>query len=207
MDDVVLDIVPPRGFQLFRHKANMMNNILVNVSVLTVTSTFLEGLCARFDDNEYKYMKFWLSRLREFQLIVSAESFLKPFDVVQFLRKCPFVESVFIDLGLNSFQTSLYWVFHGRQFIEDCPYLFPYIKSVKIKGFIWNELPLAMARFFLRQAIALEWLVLVKAKNYVDSPTFTPSSIKSQIITDAEVEIHEYMGDKSHIIPTHLIDV
>ncbi|KAL3820587.1 hypothetical protein ACJIZ3_006492 [Penstemon smallii] len=203
---MVLDIVPPRGFKLFPQRVNMMNT-LAHVTVLTVTSTLLEGLSARFDDNEYREMEFCLFKLKEFHLIVSEESFVNPLDVVQFLRKCPFVQSVFIDLGLNSFQNSLYWDFQGRQIIEDWQCLFPFIKHVKIKGFTWNELPITMSRFFLRHAITLELLVLVKAKIYVDPQILTPNLIKSGISTDAKIEIHEYMEDVSDIIPTHLIDV
>ncbi|KAG8387797.1 hypothetical protein BUALT_Bualt02G0058500 [Buddleja alternifolia] len=98
LNDVILDITYPRRFQLISHRRDMMIS-LAYVKSLKISSTFLEGLCARFEENEYKEVDFYLWKLKEFNLVVARESYINPSDIVIFLKKCPQVERVFIDVS------------------------------------------------------------------------------------------------------------
>ncbi|KAG8385625.1 hypothetical protein BUALT_Bualt03G0064500 [Buddleja alternifolia] len=203
LNDVILDIAHPRGFQMLPHRKDMMIS-LTFIRSLTVSSAFLEGLSARFEDNEYREMEFCLWNLKEFHLVVAKESFINPYDIVIFLKKCPRIERVFIDLGDNAFGNSLYWDFHGRKLFSECRALFPFLNIVKVKGFTFKELPVTMGKFFLKNAIYLQSLIIVKAKNYIFPQLFTPDWLKWEIPSRAKIEIYEYLNDKSVIIPQHL---
>ncbi|KAL0398666.1 UNVERIFIED_CONTAM: FBD-associated F-box protein [Sesamum radiatum] len=126
LKDVVLEIAHPRGFHLLSNREH--------------------GLSARFEENEYREMEFCMPRLEEFHLIVAPESNLIPSDIASFLKKCPRIERVFIDLGNNAFGTSVFWEIYGRKYLSDWQAVFPHLKCVKIKGFTLNELPVTMAR-------------------------------------------------------------
>lgn len=73
----------------------------------------MQGLTARYEERKYKEMDFNFSRLKQFELHVASESYLNPSDIANFLKKCPRVERVSIDvkkliLKLSSF----FFVFH-----------------------------------------------------------------------------------------------
>ncbi|KAL0363313.1 UNVERIFIED_CONTAM: FBD-associated F-box protein [Sesamum calycinum] len=203
LNDVVLEIAHPRGFHLLSNREHVVIS-LAFVKVLTVTSTFLEGLSARFEDNEYKGMEFCMPRLEEFHLIVAPESYLLPSDIASFLKKCPRIERVFIDLGNNAFGTSVYWESYGRKYLNEWQTVFPHLKCVKIKGFTLNELPVTMARFFLKTAVHLHYLVLVKAKRHYVPETFVPDCLRWGTTSNAQIQIYDPQGDTSNIIPQYL---
>ncbi|GFQ01812.1 putative fbd-associated F-box protein at1g61330 [Phtheirospermum japonicum] len=181
LNDVILDIAHPRGFQRIPRIKDVAIS-LAFVKTLTISSIFLE-------------------------LVVTAESYLNPSDVAIFLKKCPYVERVFIDLAPNAFGHSLYWEFQGRNYLSECITIFPFLSSVKLKGFTMKELPMMMGKFFLRNAIHLQHLVLVKAKNFNSSDIFTPDCLRWGISSSANIEIYDYRRDTSIITPEHLKDV
>ncbi|KAK4439240.1 FBD-associated F-box protein [Sesamum alatum] len=203
LNDVILEIAHPRGFHLLSNRQHVVIS-LAFVKVLTVTSTFLEGLSARFKENEYKEMEFCMPRLVEFHLIVAPESNLTPSDIASFLKKCPRIERVFIDLGNNAFGTSIYWEIHGRKYLSEWETVFPHMKCVKIKGFTLKELSVTMALFFLNFAVCLHNLVLVKPKRHNIPETFVPDYLRWGTTSTAQIQIYDPQEDTSTIIPQHL---
>ncbi|XP_057811242.1 putative FBD-associated F-box protein At1g61330 [Salvia miltiorrhiza] len=204
LSDVVLDVAHPRGFHRLSPSHRQMVERLAFVQIFTVTTIFLEGLCARFEKNEYKKMEFLLRRLKEFHLVVAPESFLNPSDVAIFIKKCPSIEKLFIDLGRDAFATSLYWNNYGKNYVTACQATFPFLKYVKIKGFTMRELPMHMARFFLKNAINLNRLILVKARIHYFSTNYSPENLRWGIISNAKIEMYNYRADKNTIMPQHL---
>ncbi|XP_073128905.1 putative FBD-associated F-box protein At1g61330 [Henckelia pumila] len=124
LSDVVLNITSPRAFQLLPHR-NSVVIALANVTTLSVNHTFLEALCARFGEHGYMEMDFFLWKLKEFQLLVGGESHINPLDIAIFIKKCPCLQRVLIDLGKYALAGSVYWEHHGRKLFQDvlkkCP--------------------------------------------------------------------------------------
>ncbi|GFQ01811.1 putative fbd-associated F-box protein at1g61330 [Phtheirospermum japonicum] len=177
--DVILDVAHPRRFHIFPHRKDMVN-YFAYVETLTITSIFLE-------------------------LVVSPESFVNPSDIVVFLKKCPHIERIFIDLGQNALQSSVYWAFHGSKYLSECDVIFSFLKCIKVKGFTMKELPVTMARYFLKSARSLQHLILVKAKNFNSSETLTPEHhLRRGIQSNAVIEFYDYNKDVSIITPMHL---
>ncbi|KAL3627645.1 hypothetical protein CASFOL_029008 [Castilleja foliolosa] len=206
LNDVILDIVHPRGFNRIPRIKDVAIS-LAFVKTLTITSIFLEGLGPRFDGNEYKEMDFFLWKLKEFHLVVATESYINPYDVAIFLKKCPYVERVFIDLAPNAFGHSLNWDLHGRNYLSECITIFPFLTCVKLKGFTTKELPVMMAKFFLRNAIHLQYLILVKAKKFDSSTIFNPDCLRWGISSTANIRMYDYRRDTSIITSEHMKDV
>ncbi|KAL2475459.1 putative fbd-associated F-box protein [Abeliophyllum distichum] len=194
---------PSRNFHLLPHPKNVVIG-LAYVRILTVSSTFLEGLAPRFEDGEFKELFFCLWNLKEFHLLVKKESFVNPYDVAVFLKRCIRIERVFIDLADYSFMKSLYWDLQGKKALHEGNIMLRYVKYVKIKGYMLEEMPSAMGRFFIKNARNLETLVLVKAKKYDYMRIDLPSFMRRGVTTNAKVEIYEYLKDKNTIFPQHL---
>ncbi|GER54085.1 FBD-associated F-box protein At1g61320 [Striga asiatica] len=160
-----------------------------------LTSHIREG--PKFDGNEYKEINFHLWQLKGFHLIVTPESYLNPSDVASFLKKCPYVERIFIEFGLNAFGQSIYWDMHGRDYLIECDTVFPLLKCVK----------LMMVKFFLKRGINLQYLVLVKARNFEFSRNFNSDCLNWGIMSGAKIAIYDYRKDMSILDPVHLKDV
>ncbi|KAH6792867.1 hypothetical protein C2S52_003344 [Perilla frutescens var. hirtella] len=203
LDDVILHIAHPRFFKQFSNRNELLDR-LAFLEILTVTTIFLEGLCARFENHAYRKMKFYLHRLKEFHLIVAPESFVNPSDVAIFIKRCPTLQKLFIDLGRDAFGSSLYWKNYGMNHLSACEATFPYMKYVKIKGFTMNELPMCMARFFLKNSINLHSLILVKARIHNFPIKYSSENIRWGIISNATIEIRNYRGDKDTVMPKYL---
>ncbi|KAL3519645.1 hypothetical protein ACH5RR_017794 [Cinchona calisaya] len=71
---------------------------------LTICSTILEGLSHKMKNFEYKEFQFCLWRLKELTLFLGGSSydrgttFVNPCDIVYFLKKCPLIENIYIDV-------------------------------------------------------------------------------------------------------------
>lgn len=207
LNDVILNFTHTRSFSRLREIKDLMNS-LASVSVLTVSGAFLEELSLKFVNEELKELPFSLWHLKELQLWIGT-SFINLFDIASFLKNCPCLESLFIDMGGFSFEHSTYWECHAKQKFEQCEPSFQALKFIKLKGLKCEKLVFMMLKFFLRKARFLETLVLVSAKksdrNYFDNlcmsgPSFLPAS------SLARIEVYSHSDDKSCMRPTHTKD-
>lgn len=71
----------------------------------------MQGLTARYEERKYKEMDFNFSRLKQFELHVASESYLNPSDIASFLKKCPRVERVSIDVKKLILKLSSFFLF------------------------------------------------------------------------------------------------
>lgn len=60
---------------------------------------FFEALGARIRNGEYREMLFCLPILRELQVFMEGGSFCNPYDIAVFLKNCPCLEALFIDVS------------------------------------------------------------------------------------------------------------
>ncbi|KAL7130141.1 hypothetical protein ABFS83_13G113800 [Erythranthe nasuta] len=186
LNDVAFEIEHSKDFRMLPHKKEMVVGIAY-VRHLTISSAFLEGLTSKFEE-----MEFYFWRLLKLQVTVASESYINPSDIANFLRKCPRIENVFIDIGQNAFGSSPYWIMKGRKCFDKWETLFPLLRYVALEGFTLKEQSITMARFFLKNAIYLRHLTLIKAKNYNFPPTFTLNYLVSGILSNARIELIEY---------------
>ncbi|XP_042516202.1 putative FBD-associated F-box protein At1g61330 [Macadamia integrifolia] len=134
---------------------------LAHVNSLTVTSIFLQGLSPKYVDGEFRAIQIRLYNLKEFQLLMEKSSYCNPFDIVIFLKNCPFLERIIIDLKGFSFHCGYYWELYGKKPLVQLDCKFHNLKSVKLKGFKFEECELLLLKFVLEKAIVLEDLSLV----------------------------------------------
>ncbi|KAL7098830.1 hypothetical protein ACP275_09G043600 [Erythranthe tilingii] len=92
LNDVAFEIEHSKDFRMLPHKKEMVVGIAY-VRHLTISSAFLEGLTAKFEE-----MEFYFWRLLKLQVTVASESYINPSDIANFLKKCPRIENVYIDV-------------------------------------------------------------------------------------------------------------
>ncbi|KAL4628819.1 hypothetical protein ACB092_05G265800 [Castanea dentata] len=160
LDEVLLNFSPSRCFA----KASLVENLVSDLSyanVLTTTSAFLEGLTTRIRDGAFRDLQFRLWNLKEFQLFMEGTSYCNLFDIASFLKNCPSLEKLFLDLNDFSFDCGFYWELHQKQLLQYFPHFFTSLKFIKVKGFKFQKHELELVRFLLGKAVFLETLVLV----------------------------------------------
>ncbi|RVX08510.1 putative FBD-associated F-box protein [Vitis vinifera] len=209
LKDVILCCPPARSCLEMVRTRNLLLN-LVHVACLTVSSTFLEGLSQKYEKGDLRAMQFSLGNMKELHLIMDATSFCNPHDISSFIRNCPCIEKVFIDLNNFSFGCGYYWELHAKKkFQEDSqPLKFEFLKYVKLKGFKFERPELELVRLFLEKAIILENLALITPKNrhmqfgHVDAQVYKHCFLKWRASPKAKIVLYE--KDSSSIVPMHL---
>ncbi|XP_043700711.1 putative FBD-associated F-box protein At1g61330 [Telopea speciosissima] len=166
LKDAMLDFTVSmfRGFGETLYMENLPFK-LVHVKILTVSSIFLQGLSPKYVNGELKAIQFCLHNLKEFQLLMETVSYCNPYDIALFLKNCPWLERIFIDLKGFSFYHGIYWELHAKQPLAQLGCKFQHLKSVKLNGFKFEELEMLLVKFVLEKAIVLETLFLVPDKN------------------------------------------
>lgn len=81
------------------------------------------------------------------------------------------------------------------------------LKHVKIKGFTGRELPIVMARYFLKNAVNLSSLVVVKARTHYFPEFYSSDCLSMGILSNAVIAIYDYNRDGSSVMPKHLGDL
>ncbi|KAJ6377088.1 hypothetical protein OIU76_026119 [Salix suchowensis] len=208
LKDVMLNFRPSKGFTETFRVRNLVYD-LYPIQVLTTTSTFLEGLSPKFIGGKLREMQFFLGNLKEFHLIMEGAIYCNPYDIISFLKHCPGLEKIFIDLNDFCFVRGPYWELHNRQSFQKYSLSFDSLKFIKLQGFKFQKDELMLVRFLLERAISLEKLVLVTPKSR-HGKVFTPDlqayyqHLRSwKASPGAQIAVFEqYLNDTS-ICPTH----
>ncbi|KAJ8774114.1 hypothetical protein K2173_009545 [Erythroxylum novogranatense] len=164
MKDVMISATPSRGFAPALQLRNLVCH-LSHVNVLTVSATVLEALSPRIADATMQEMPYCFRNLEEVQVYMEGAAFCNVYDIANFVRHCPSLNKLFIDLSEVGFEGTRYWELHqllNFQLLR--PYL-PSLKYVKLTGYkLDDRFELMLAKFLIMEATNLEKLVLVTAK-------------------------------------------
>ncbi|KAJ6333622.1 hypothetical protein OIU77_009482 [Salix suchowensis] len=121
---------PSKGFTETFRVRNLVYD-LYPIQVLTTTSTFLEGLSPKFIGGKLREMQFFFGNLKEFHLIMEGAIYCNPYDIISFLKHCPGLEKIFIDLNDFCFVRGPYWELHNRQSFQKYSLSFDSLKFIK----------------------------------------------------------------------------
>ncbi|XP_062086932.1 putative FBD-associated F-box protein At1g61330 [Humulus lupulus] len=175
LDDVMLNFEAPRtGITPHYLVERLLTHNISTVSVLTITSTVLEGATARMRNGVFASLNLCLWNLKELQVFMDNTSFCNGVDIADFVGKCPRLEKLFVDINNVNFAGDLYWQLHQKPFIDTFSTVFQNLKVMKVKGFKFLGQEIEMVRLFLRRSFQMEEMILVYPKN------------KDQIIHDIE---------------------
>ncbi|XP_050214404.1 putative FBD-associated F-box protein At1g61330 [Mercurialis annua] len=143
--------------------------IVKNVSlvrVLTITSVFLEGLSSRIQSGEWRGKYHLFQNLKELQVVMAESSSCNPIDIAVFVKSCPSLEKLLIELDENSVRRPQYPQDYHRKMVEEYNLGgFPNLKFVKLSKFRFQQHELKFAQIFVENAINLEKLIFVSAKS------------------------------------------
>ncbi|CAL9237931.1 unnamed protein product [Arabidopsis halleri] len=155
-----------------RHSSAMMVSSMrayTTVNVLTTTNILLEALTYKYLRGKLEKPLFKFENLREFKIFLKAPTFCTLFDIAEFLKECPKLEHVIIDIQNFTFEPQLYfWEMHHKQQIQNNSnnnYLLKCLMDVRIIGYKghWHELDIV--EFFVKNAPSLKRLELEMPKN------------------------------------------
>ncbi|TKY71627.1 putative FBD-associated F-box protein [Spatholobus suberectus] len=174
-----------------------------NLTVLTASALVLEALTARFRRGVFGEACYGFSNLKELQLIMDGGLFCNPYDIVMFMKHCPLLDRLFIDMNDYTFECGPYWELHQKPKLDKFDHFFDRLKFIKLKGFKFLQSELQLAKILLKKATHLEALVLVTPKNgrtklyKVDAPNYDPLFGSWKASPEAKIILFEHMSDKS----------
>ncbi|CAA7029711.1 unnamed protein product [Microthlaspi erraticum] len=143
-------------------RANM--GALLGVRVLATTNIFLEALTLKCNpmSGEMTAPTFCFPNLKEFEIAFEAPTVCNFFDIAEFIKHCPKLEKVLIDVRNFTFDPGFMWEFHYEQDIQKYDKRFlRSIKEVKIIGYKGDKHELTLVAFFIWKAQSLKKLELV----------------------------------------------
>ncbi|XP_059294753.1 F-box protein At2g39490-like [Lycium ferocissimum] len=201
LEDVILDFGTTKRHQHISERDDLME-VLKNVRTLSINNILLEGLSPIYVDFEHIDMEYYLPNLKELQLVRLGFSFVNPWDILFFVKKCPQMERLFLDFGDHAMEAGSYWNLVAKEKFENCQTEFSQLKLFKVKGFKKLELEEKLLNFFLLHARFLESLIIVESKN-------NNLEIKlSDFITVSKVSTSSTFGhykDESGVFPRHKV--
>ncbi|XP_060195332.1 putative FBD-associated F-box protein At1g61330 [Lycium barbarum] len=201
LKDVILNFGATTELQHIRERDNLME-ALRNVQTLSIINVLLEGLSPRFVDFEYRDMEYYLPNLKELQLVRRGLSFINPWDILSFVKNCPQIERLFLDLGNYPMEAGSYWNLVAKEKFENCQAEFPQLKLLKVKGFKKLELEDKLVNFFLLHARFLESLIIVKSKKNHLEIKLSDTITVSKVVT---ISTYNHNKDESFAFPKHRV--
>lgn len=60
----------------------------------------IQGICPKLVNGKMREMQFFFWNLKEFHLLMEGATYCNPFDIVSFLKNCPCLEKIFIDVSI-----------------------------------------------------------------------------------------------------------
>ncbi|KAJ7968463.1 F-box domain-containing protein/FBD domain-containing protein [Quillaja saponaria] len=198
LDDAIIYFISMRNYLMVPNVEKWVFD-LFHVNVLTTTNAFLEVLTARISNGQIKELQFCLQNLKEFQLLTRTVCNINLYDAVSFLRTCPHLERLFINLSSYSMNCVPYEKLHQRHLFEEFNHIFNPLKIIKLMGVEFREYEIDLIRLLLRKAICLETLVLT---TYPPHALFGISHFHSwKTSVNCRILVFNQLNDKSGIHP------
>ncbi|OMO76543.1 hypothetical protein CCACVL1_15572 [Corchorus capsularis] len=163
LKDIILNFKPRRAINKFFRDGSYLSDI-THVPVISTSTTLIEDLSPGLNVEGALQLSF--VNLRELQLFMAGAMYCNLYDIAHFLKRCPRLEKLFIDLRGFNFETQEVWELHQRELIERDIHLLRNLEYVKMEGFKCEEHEMEVVKFLLERAIVLETLVLVAPKTH-----------------------------------------
>ncbi|KAK4271430.1 hypothetical protein QN277_020130 [Acacia crassicarpa] len=199
---------PSRGY-LLSHKVDLLVIDLYYVTVLTVTSAFIEPLAPRMRNGVYREVFFRLAKVRELQILMEGGMFCNPHDIAVFLKSCPTLETLFIDLNSYIFECGLYWKLNEKPLLDNFQYGFHRLRFVKLTGFKFAEYEIELVKVLLQKSVNLETMVFILPSDHrtlLDRPSdaiYYNQLFRSWIVSPiAKIFLYEHSNDET-MAPSH----
>ncbi|XVF40595.1 hypothetical protein PTKIN_Ptkin01aG0126500 [Pterospermum kingtungense] len=160
LEDVILNFKPLRGMGKFFRRDDFLCD-LSHIPLLSASTSLLEDLSPAFFRRRTLRFNFW--NLRELQLFMENGVHCNLYHIAYFLKKCPLLEKLFIDLRGFIFEGEDTWKYH-HEIVERDHVPFKYLEFIKMERFKFEAHELEMMHYLLEHAIVLKTFVLVGPK-------------------------------------------
>ncbi|XP_058749778.1 putative FBD-associated F-box protein At1g61330 [Vicia villosa] len=191
-------------------KLEALVNDLSRVSVLTITPLLIEGMTARIRDGVFREAQYCFVNLKELQIFMNGTIFCNPYDIFSFLKNCPSLMKLFIDLDGYQFDFGMYWEMHQKNLLENCNHKFTQLKFAVIRNFKFLPSELELVKLILQRGTILERLVFVPPKKRTrslfkreDAPKYEEIFCSWRLSTSTRVMLHDKYVENTSPNPTH----
>ncbi|BAT87020.1 hypothetical protein LR48_Vigan09g249800 [Vigna angularis] len=166
LNEVYLNFMPAgsRGYLQASVLEKLVSDI-PNVKILSASALVPEALTAKFRRGVFGEACYSFLNLMELHLIMEGGLFCNPYDILSFMKHCPLVEKLFIDIDDYTFDCGPYWELHQKSKMENFDLYFVRLNFIKLRGFKFIAAELQLVKILLQKATHLDALVLVSQKN------------------------------------------
>ncbi|KAK7331866.1 hypothetical protein VNO80_28607 [Phaseolus coccineus] len=168
LNEVHLNFVPvgSRGYFQASVLEKLVSDIPL-VKILSASALIPEALTAKVRRGVFGEACYSFLNLMELHLIMKGGLFCNPYDILAFMKRCPLVEKLFIDIDDYTFDCGPYWELHQKSKMEKFDLCFDRLNYIKFRGFKFIAAELQLAKILLQKTTHLDALVLVSQKNCV----------------------------------------
>ncbi|KAK7412273.1 hypothetical protein VNO78_03725 [Psophocarpus tetragonolobus] len=214
IDEAFLDFAPAGNRRYMQ--ASLLEKLLShipNVTLLTASALIPEALTAKFRRGVFGEPCYSFFNLQELHLIMEGGLFCNPYDVLTFMKHCPLLHKLLIDMDDYNFDCGPYWELHQKPKLDKFDHYFDRLKFVKLKGFKFLQSELELVKIILKKATHLEALIFVGAKNGYTKFWRVNSSKYEQLFSywkaspAARIVLLRHTSDRSGVLPSHSKDL
>ncbi|XP_027931471.1 putative FBD-associated F-box protein At1g61330 isoform X2 [Vigna unguiculata] len=204
LNEVYLNFMPAgsRGYLQASVVEKLVSDI-PNVKVLSASALVPEALTAKFRRGVFGEASYSFLNLMELHLIMEGGLFCNPYDILAFMKHCPLLEKLFIDIDDYTFDCGPYWELHQKSKMENFDLCFDRLNFIKLRGFKFITAELQLVKILLQKATHLDALVLVSQKNCVAN-VWTPYGRRYDKLLhswkaspEAKIVTFEHLDDQS----------
>ncbi|CAJ1961540.1 unnamed protein product [Sphenostylis stenocarpa] len=123
------------------------------------------ALTAKFRGGVFGEARYSFLNLLELHLIMEGALFCNPYDILVFMKHCPLMEKLFIDIDDYTFDCGPYWELHQKSEMDKFDHNFDRLNFIKLRGVKFIQSELQLVKILLQKATHLEALVLISQKN------------------------------------------
>ncbi|WJX26532.1 hypothetical protein P8452_15442 [Trifolium repens] len=181
-----------------------------NVSILTTTPLLIEGVTARMRGGVFREAQYCFVNMRELQIFMDWGVFINPYDIMVFLKNCPSLEKLFIDLNDYQFDLGMYWQRHHKYLLDFDNHKFTQLKVVVVRDFKFLPSELELVKIIVQRATILEGLFLIPPKikgrskfKSEDIPKYAKNFDSWSASRTLRIKYYENYVEESFANPTH----
>ncbi|XP_058726120.1 putative FBD-associated F-box protein At1g61330 [Vicia villosa] len=161
--EAIFYFITSKNYMQPTHLESLVSD-LSHVSILTTTHLLIEGLVVSPRDTKFRDTQYFFVNLKELHLFMDGAIFCNPYDITMFLKKCPSLVKLYIDLNEYQLDLRMYWEMHQKHLLDNWIHKFSCLKDVVLRSFKFLPSKLELVKIILQRATILESLVFLPPK-------------------------------------------
>ncbi|XP_058726038.1 putative FBD-associated F-box protein At1g61330 [Vicia villosa] len=163
--EAFLNFIPSKNCMQSTQLEAIVND-LSHLSILTTTHLLIEVIVASIRDGVFRDTQYYFVNLRELHLIMDGGIFCNPYDITMFLKICPSLMKLYIDLNDYQLDLKMYWEMHQKHLLDNCSHKFNNLKVVVLRSFKFLPSELDFSKDYFAKSNNFGEFGFLSTKNY-----------------------------------------